>query len=458
MNIPLPKFLSIAFLSLTTIITSCGSDDNEAQTSNPTDFEGTVSYVKTFGGSGVDIAVDIVEANNGNYVIVGTTTSTDGDISGKTTSDQDYWMLEITPEGSMVSNQTYGGSQDDVVSSVSKTSDGGYIMSGYSRSTDGDVSENAGFQDFWLVKTNSTGTIQWEQSFGFLGTDQAFNVFETSTGNFFATGFLDVTASGGEGNDATTSGNDDTRGVLHGVGEFWGILMDSNGNKLWRRYFGGSNNDRSYDAIETNDGGFLMTGASESVDFDITDDKGSYDFWAVRLDVNGNKLWTKSFGGSEIDISYAVAKTTDNGYILVGDTRSSDKDVSNLYGNADVWAVKFNDDGAIVWEQNYGGASFDSARDIKKLNNGDFAIVGNSRSGSGDYTNNYGQNDIMLMTIGANGNLKYSYTAGGSGLDFGDALIQTQDNSIVLVGNTESNDNDITTNRGIKDVVVIKIK
>lgn len=454
MNLPLPKFLAITLFSISTILVSCGSDDtvevSDETEEIPATFEGAVEFVKTFGGSGVDLAVDIVEATNGNYIIVGTTESTDGDVTGKTTPDKDYWMIEITPEGTLVSNRTYGGSQDDVVTAISKTADGGYIMSGYSRSTDGDVTENAGFQDFWLVKTSSSGAIQWESSFGFLGTDQAFNVFETSTGNYFVTGFLDVTASDGEGNDGT-------RQNLHGVGEFWGILMDANGNKIWRRYFGGSNNDRSYDAVETNDGGFLMTGASESSDFDIDDDKGSYDFWAVRLDLDGNALWTKSFGGSEIDISYAVEKTDDNSYIIVGDTRSADQDVSNLYGNADIWAVKFNDSGNIVWEQNYGGTSFDSARDIKKLSNGDFAIVGNSRSGTGDFTSNYGQNDIVMMIIDSNGNLKYSYSAGGSGLDFGEALMQTQDNAIVLVGNTESSDNDITINKGIKDIVVIKI-
>jgi hypothetical protein len=462
MTSSISKFLTLTLLVTSVTFLSCGDDDIAEEVPEeeivPINFEGTVEFVKTFGGSEVDVAVDVVEANNGNYIIVGTTDSSDGDITGKTTTDKDYWMIEMTPEGTLVSNQTYGGSQDDVVTAISKTTDGGYIMSGYSRSNDGDVSGNSGFQDYWLVKITDSGSIMWQKSFGFLGADQAFNVFETSTGNYFVTGFLDVTASEGEGDDATEDGDDDTRSARHGVGEFWGILMDQNGTKIWRRYFGGTNNDRSYDAVETNDGGFLMTGASESSDFDITDDKGSYDFWVVRLDASGNKIWTKSFGGSEIDISYAVEKTDDNAYIIVGDTRSTDKDVSSLYGNADIWAVKFNDEGSIVWEKNYGGASFDSARDIKKLNNGDFAIIGNTRSSTLDFSSNYGQNDIALLIIDANGHLKNTYTGGGSGLDFGEALIQTQDNAILLVGNTESNDNDVLINKGIKDIIVIKIK
>ncbi len=459
MKFSAPPYIAIALLFATTVFVSCGSDDDVEQEEPPIDLNGSIEYVKTFGGSGVDAAVDVVQATNGNYIIVGTTDSMDGDVTGKTTTDKDYWMLEVSPDGMLISNQTYGGSQDDIVNSISKTDDGGYIMSGYSRSNDGDVSGNEGFQDFWLVKTNNTGNIQWEKNFGFLGTDQATNVFETSTGNFFLTGFLDVTASNGEGNDATSGTEiDDTRTNLHGVGEYWGILLDATGNKIWRRYFGGSSNDRSNDAIETSDGGFLMTGASESSDFDITDDKGSYDFWAVRLDINGNLLWTKSFGGSEIDISYAIENTDDNGYLIVGDTRSSDKDVSNLYGNADIWAVKFNDEGTIVWEQNYGGASFESARDIIKLSNGDFAIVGNSRSTSGDFSSNFGQNDIAVITIDANGNLKNSISAGGSNLDFADGVIETQDGALIVVGNTESSDNDVLQNKGSKDIIIIKIK
>lgn len=465
MKFQAPHLFTFSLLLFVTFFISCGSDDTmieveEEQDEVPEDTSGTIAFIKTFGGSSVDNAVDVVQAVNGNYVIVGTTDSTDGDVTGKTTTDKDYWLLEITPEGNMVYNKTYGGSQDDVITSISNTSDGGYILSGYSRSTDGDVTENAGFQDFWIVKTSGTGTIQWEKSFGFSGTDQATNIFETSTGNYFVSGFLDVTASGGDGNDATGTDDDDTtRASQHGVGEFWGILLDASGNKIWRRYFGGSNNDRSYDALETADGGFLMTGASESNDFDIEDDKGSYDFWAVRMDVAGNLLWTKSFGGSEIDISYAVEKTNDGNYLLVGDTRSTDKDVSNSYGNADIWVVKFNDlNGAIIWEKNYGGASFDSGRDIKKLANGDFAIVGNSRSSGGDFSANFGQNDIAILIIDANGTLKNSFSAGGSNLDFGDAIMESQDGSIIVVGNTESDDNDILINKGSKDIVVIKIQ
>ena len=116
---------------------------------------------------------------------------------------------------------------------------------------------------------------------------------------------------------------------MHGVGEFWGHKLDANGDLVWRRYFGGTNNDRVNQVIEAQDSGILMIGASESNDFDVTDSRGSYDFWAVRLDQEGNLIWEQSYGGSEIDIAYSAVTTSDGGYLLVGDTRSNDLDVTN---------------------------------------------------------------------------------------------------------------------------------
>jgi hypothetical protein len=426
-----------------------GTDDESPPVVS--NFEGVIDYVKTFGGSNEDEAVDVVQANDGGYVMVGTTSSTDGDITDKTTTDADYWVLKVNAEGVKQWSKTYGGTSPDRATGIKKTNDGGYILSGHSRSNDGDVGGNEGFHDYWIVKINSAGDIQWETNFGFSGSDQALNIIQTSDGGYFATGFLDVTASGGMGNDG--------RNPEHGVGEFWGIKMNANGDKIWRRYFGGSNNDRSYDVVQTDDGGFIMAGASESSDFDITDDKGSYDFWVIKVSAGGEKVWTKSYGGSEIDIGYSITKASDGNFIIVGDTRSIDKDVSNPIGNADLWVVKFNkNNGAIIWEKTYGGDQFESARSIERLPNGTYLISGSTRSANGDVSMNIGQNDAWVIVINENGELQFQKTVGGTSLDFADAAIQTSDNKLIVVGNTESNDVDIAINRGIKDLLLIKVK
>lgn len=466
---------------LTFAMGSCGDDDPMTDDvvvvddgPDPIDDEpdpngllGEIDFIKTYGGSNIDEANDVVQADDGGFVLFGTTTSTNGDITDKTTDDLDFWVLKLNADGSKDWSKTYGGSDSEVGYGISKTSDGGYILSGYSRSfggnscgNDGDVCENDGFQDFWIAKINGTGDLLWEQNYGFAGGEQCYKVIETADGGYFATGFLDVTLSNGEGNDGLLGSSPNSRGgSRHGVGEFWGIKMDSNGNKIWRRYFGGESNDRSFDALETDDGGFLMVGSSESEQFDITDPKGTYDMWVVKVSASGDKLWTKSFGGSEIDVAYKIAPAGNGDYILVGDTRSGDQDVSNPLGNADLWVVKFSgSNGNMIWERTYGGTQFESAQSITAMSGDMFAIAGSSRSSDGDVAANNGQNDIWVLVIDANGIPQFELNVGGSDLDFGNEVIATTDGKLLVVGETDSNDGDISQFQGVKDLVVIKIK
>lgn len=437
----------LLLLSFSFLLFSCGKDDgNEPEP----EINGEVELVKTYGGSGIDEAVSVVEAADGNYMVLGTTRSSDGDITDRAGNDSDFWLLKLSKTGDIIWSKTYGGSDDENASRITKTSDGGFLLSGYTTSNDGDVNQNAGFQDYWVVKINASGSIIWEKNFGFSGSDQASKAFQTSDGGYFITGYFDVSASGGAGNDLN-------KGALHGVGEYWGIKLKADGSTQWRRYFGGSNNDRSYDALETADGGFLMTGTSESEDYDKTDFKGSYDYWAVRLTATGDLLWTKSFGGEEIDNSYASIKTDDGNYIMVGDSRSADQDVTNPRGNADAWMVKFDDNGNKIWQKSFGGLQFDTAHSIVQRNNGDYILSGHSRSADGDLQNNNGLNDVWVFVVDTTGNLKFQKSIGGSSIDFASEAIETTDNKILVVGNSESNDLDIPLNKGSKDFLLIKL-
>ncbi len=438
---------------LTLMVVSCNKDTNNGDNPDPDpiEFQGEIDWVKTYGGSNEDEAVGVIKTPDEGLLILGTTKSTDGDVTGKTTNDQDFWLLKLDSEGNKIWDKTLGGSDDDVATSIISTSQGGYLLSGYSRSNDGDVGTTAGFFDYWIVKIDENGNKQWGNTFGFPGTDQALKIIETREGGYFVTGYFDVTASGGQGNDGRNS--------LHGVGEYWGIKLDANGNYIWRRYFGGSNNDRSYDVVQTLDSGFLLVGSSESDDFDITDDKGSYDFWVVKVSKEGNKLWTKSYGGSEIENGRGIVLTSDGNYLFVGDTRSENQDVTNLHGNADAWVIKFNgNNGNLIWQKTFGGSEFDSASDIQKLTTGEYVICGNSRSSNGDLDNNKGQNDAWVYIIDDTGNLKFQKNIGGAALDFASQVIEFSDNELVLVGNTESNDQDIPQNKGIKDFLIVKLK
>lgn len=406
-------------------------------------------FTVTFGGSGIDDAISIVEANDGGYVILGTTNSIDGDVTDKTSTDLDFWLIKVDASGQMQWNKTYGGSDDERARSLFKTQDGGYVLAGQSRSSDGDVSGNQGFFDFWIVKVGSQGTIEWEKNYGFAGNDQAYDIFQTSDGGFFVSGILDVTASGGQGNSG--------RGLnRHAGGDYWTLKLDASGELIWSRYFGGSFTDTSHDAIETENGDFIIIGFSDSEDVDITNNKGAYDFWIVRASSEGDLVWQKNFGGSEIDIPYGITKTQDGNYMIAGDTRSSDQDVTETIGNADIWTLKFNDAGDILQQKSIGGTQFESARSIITLQNGNYAITSTTRSNDGDVSNNNGQNDIWTVILDQNLELLSEKNIGGSALDFGEDVMQTSDNKIVVVGNTESDDGDITINKGQKDIIISK--
>lgn len=428
------------------VLCSCFNDNDDDETS----FFQNIEFVKTWGGSHEDHAISITQTPDGNIAVFGYTNSVDGDITDKSLQENDYWLTKMDVDGNILWSKTYGGSGDDVGQKVITTSDGGFAIVGYSMSSDGDGSNNEGFHDNWLLRLDSNGNIMWEKSFGFSGHDHAYSVIQTNDGGFFMTGFLDVTASGGEGNTKITSIK------RHGIGEFWCHKLDPNGEVEWRRYFGGTNNDRSFDAVQSNDGGFVITGFSESSDFDISNSKGSYDFWIIKIDSSGNLLWDRSVGGSEIDQSRSIIKTNDNSYLVVGNSFSVDGDTNTNLGSSDFFIAKIDDNGTILWTKNYGGSNFDYATSIANSSNG-FLISGYSKSIDINLTSNYGDNDFWIIKINNNGKLIAQKSFGGSGLDFAFDVMETPQGNVFVVGETESTDQDILENKGLKDAVVIKI-
>ncbi len=442
------KHYTLLFLLL--VLTACSEADiNLNDTLNPNTGQ-QVDFVKTFGGNGNDIAKSIITTNDGGYAILGYTSSTDGDITSKTSDDSDFLLLKYDNEDELQWSKTYGGSNDDRGNQVLVTTDNGFVVFGFSDSSDNDVTENNGNSDFWVSKLDASGAIQWQKSFGFSGRDYGTTLTPTSDGGFLIVGELDVTASGGEGNFPTAK-------QQHAGGDFWAIKIDANGTREWSKFYGGTFTDTPQGVVQLDDGTYVITGLSDSSDVDITDNKGSYDFWVIKISSTGALLWEKNFGGSEIDESYDIKKTTDGNLIVVGDTRSSDKDVTKNNGGADLWIIKITPDGDLVWQKNFGGSNFDAGRAIKNTNDGGFIVCGSSRSSDRDFTNK-GQNDGWVLKVSSSGSTEWQKFIGGTDIDILHDVSELSNGAFIAVGETTSNDEDIEENKGFSDVLIIKIK
>jgi len=428
---------------------SCKSDDDTTPIENP--FLGEIDYISTLGGTRNESAQSVTNTQDGGYAILGYTQSMDFDVTDKLNESFDYWVLRFDANNQLQWSKTYGGTDDDRGYSIVQTSDGGFAILGQSKSSDEDVTENNGANDYWLAKLDASGNLIWQKSFGYLGADIGVSLIETNDNGYFLTGVLDVTASGGEGNTRHSNSR-------HAGGDYWAIKLDVSGNIQWSKYYGGSFTDTPYDAIQTSDNGYIIVGSSDSDDVDINNNKGTYDFWVLKVSESGSIIWEKSYGGSEIDEAWSIAESNDGNFVIVGDTRSSDQDVSNLSGAADLWVIKINPSGDLIWEKTIGGTSFDVGRSINKTQDNGFLISGSSRSADGDLTSNNGQNDALVLKIDSNANLEWLKTIGGLNIDFAYDAIELDNKTVVAVGQSNSNEGDLDENKGFTDLLIIKIK
>ncbi len=436
-------------------ILSCQDDEiyNINGEIDDTFFIGELEWVRSYGGSGEDTGRSIIRTQDGGYAIFGFSNSTDGDLAGKTTAVNDYWLLRIDEEGEVLWSKTYGGSRDDQGQSIIQTADGGYAITGYAMSGDGDSSNNEGFHDNWILRLDSKGNILWERSFGFSGHDHSYDIIQTADGGFFFVGFLDITSARSDGYDEKAIPS-----TRHGVGEFWGTKIDGNGNLQWRRYFGGTNNDRAYSVVPAWDGGYIMAGASESNDFDISNARGSYDFWILKISEEGQMIWERSYGGSGVDIAYDISLTNDGAYVVAGHSFSSDNDISNPIGESDVWMIKIDKQGELMWEKSIGGTASELARSIQPASRGGYIISGNSKSIDGDSSENFGENDMWVLRTDDNGQVLWQQSFGGQGLDFAFDAVENPNKSVVLIGESGSLDMAGISHKGNTDLVVVKIR
>lgn len=278
-------------------------------------------------------------------------------------------------------SRTYGGAGGDDAHCVIQTADGGYALAGRTQSY------GAG-DNFWLVKTDSSGNVQWNKTYG---SGQATSVIQTTDGGYAVAGWGDYDGDG------------------------WLVKTDANGTMQWKRTYGGSYLDMTVKVIQKTDGSYALTGLTYSFG------SGSPDAWLVKTDAGGIMQWNRTYGGGNYDVAETMVQTTDGGYALIGYTSSKGA------GDYDAWLVKTYANGTMQWDRTYGGPTSDWGISVVQTVEGGYAIGGTTWSFSG----------FWLVKTDTYGKAQWNKTYGG---DTEYSMVQTRDGGYTLAGGPSHTD------------------
>ncbi|MDP8207620.1 MAG: T9SS type A sorting domain-containing protein [Candidatus Electryonea clarkiae] len=344
-------------------------------------------WTRTFGGSMPEHGRCVQQTSDGGYIIVGMTQSF---------TAAGVWLIKADSNGEEEWNQSFGERNNPSAGHcVKQTNDGGYIIAGEIMRDD-----IWGNFDVKLIKTDSNGEEEWNQAFSGIGRDMAFSVIQINDGGYIIVG--------------------KTSPTVFIATDVWLIKIDSTGNEEWDRTFGGDRDDIGRCVQQTSDGGFIITGFTKSFG------GGHENIWLIKTDSNGDEEWNQTFGGNAYDVGYSVQQTSDGGFIITGETESYESD------NSDVCLIKTDSVGNEEWNRTFGGADWDSGREVQETFNGGYIIVGSTGSFGA------GGSDVWLIKTDAEGGEEWNQTFGGINADYGYSVKQTNDEGYVIAGETRS--------------------
>lgn len=411
---------------------------------------------KRFGGTDNDYLTSLQQTYDGGYILGGYTESgIGGDKTQPSWGGPDYWVVKIDSLGNKQWDKRFGGIDFEILSSLQQTKDGGYILGGYSFSgINGDKTQSSwGAFDYWIVKVDSLGTKQWDKRFGGIDDDRNNTLKQTIDGGYILGGYSSSGISG-----------DKTQPAWGGA-DYWIVKIDSLGVKQWDKRFGGTSDDFLFSLQQTTDGGYILGGFStSSLNGNKTQPSwGNEDYWIVKIDSVGTQQWDKRFGGTSNDFLYSLQQTTDGGYILEGYSYSgiSGDKTQPAWGGGDYWIVKINSFGIFQWDKRYGGTGYEEGSGyISQTTNGGYLLSGDSYSPmSGDKTeNNLGFEQAWVVKTDSLGNQLWDKTVFTNGHDEFGLAIQTKDGCYAMANSTNGGIGGYKTqaSQGVSDYWIIK--
>ena len=400
-------------------------------------FSQNINWQKTIGGGLEDKLNSIESTSDGGYILGGNSKSNiSGDKNENSRGGYDYWVVKLDSLGELEWQKTIGGENDDYLFSVVQTVDRGFVLGGFSLSgISGNKTETSyGARDSWILKLDSIGNIEWQKTIGGEGQDYTYAIHQTLDGGFILGGHSDSKDSGNVIKDS------------RGGSDYWIAKLNENGNIEWQKRYGGEGYEYIFSIQQTNDEGFILGGYSNS---DASGDKsensrGFFDYWIVKVDSQGNLEWENTIGGNQPEYLTSIIET-DDGYIALGESSSniSGDKTENGRGDRDYWIVKVSFDGTLDWQKTIGGNADDHARTIIPQDDGGYIVSGYSFSDeSGEKSeNSFGDSDFWIIKIDDVGNIMWDKTWGGN---MDDVLIfesasQKTNKDLIIAGTSSSN-------------------
>ena len=408
-----------------------------------------ILWQNNYGGSEADFANSIICTNDNGYIIIGTTSSEDADIENYH-GFGDVPVIKTDSSGIVEWQKAYGGTSSEQAHSICQTNDEGFIFTGFTYSSDGDITYTHNSispirDDFWVVKLNPLGDIQWQKCIGGSGFDAGYSIVQAHNNGYIVVG------------ESRSSDGD----IPYSLGSTDGIVakLSLSGDIEWIKVIGGSFADHIYSIVLTSDGGYILAGSTESNDGNISTNNGGFDAWIVKLDSLGNIQWEETYGGTKNDGAEYISQTYDKGYIITGEASSNDGDVIGYHDSeyTDIWILKLDSIGTLMWQKCLGGSSADWGNSIIQSEDSAYIVAGYSHSSDGDVSFSHGAQDYWIVKLDSVGYLQWEKTFGGDSTDVATAIVQNTNNDYIITGYSMSNNDDITNNLGGADIWTICI-